>query len=29
MENIEFDNIISDYEKAEVVVLGLGSQMCE
>ena len=29
MENIEFDNIISDYKKAEMVVIGLGSQMCE
>ena len=29
MENIEFDNIISDYKKAEMVVIGLGSQMCK
>lgn len=29
MENIEFDNIISDYKKAEMVVIGLGNQMCE
>ena len=29
MESKEFDNIISDYKKADMVVIGLGSQLCE